>query len=279
MGVVEDMNSYFATGGGLKESAKTVGTLGLAWAALELFSYLVLRPYFLRLLDGNPKLAGDTKGKAATATQMGPRVVCFVHNVLQVPLGLMVLTNAFFHSDRMFAADHFSSLVMAISAGYFLYDTVECIVRFEHEGPEFLLHGVFCFIVFTTLTHVRCMHWFGAGFLMWELSTPFVHFRWFLYKIGRDKSNVYAFNGAMGLLVFFLCRICWGPVVSLLFWKDSIAALSSPAGASLPLPVVWFYRVCTVVMNGLNLYWFEKMVRIALDSSKKGGRKPAAKAA
>jgi hypothetical protein len=57
---------------------------GLAWAALELLSFLLLRPYFLRLLDGNPKLAGDNKGKAATATQMGPRVVCFVHNVLQV---------------------------------------------------------------------------------------------------------------------------------------------------------------------------------------------------
>jgi hypothetical protein len=50
-------------------------------------------------------------------------------------------------------------------------------VRYEHEGPEFLLHGVFCLLVFASLTHVRAMHWFGAGFLMWELSTPFVHFR------------------------------------------------------------------------------------------------------
>lgn len=61
--------------------------------------------------------------------------------------------------------------------GYFLYDTLECILRFEHEGPEFLAHGVFCLAVFGALVHIRCVHWFGAGFLMWEISTPFVHFR------------------------------------------------------------------------------------------------------
>ena len=61
--------------------------------------------------------------------------------------------------------------------GYFAYDTVECILRYETEGPEFLFHGVFCFATFSSLVFVRSMHWFGAGYLMWELSTPFVHFR------------------------------------------------------------------------------------------------------
>jgi hypothetical protein len=128
-----------------------------------------------------------------------------------------------------------------------------------------------------------------AGFLMWEISTPFVHFRcapdtlqrlgcattpsgapqppagaigttaegqpcqqarspradplppppaprlppiralpchaacltrrWFLYKIAADKGVLYAANGVLGLLAFFLCRICWGPILSLLYWK------------------------------------------------------------
>jgi hypothetical protein len=51
----------------------------------------------------------------------------------------------------------------AARPGYFAYDTVECIVRYKHEGPEFLTHGVFCFLVFTSLTHIRQLHWFGCA--------------------------------------------------------------------------------------------------------------------
>jgi hypothetical protein len=57
---------------------------GLAWGSLELISYIIIRPFFLQLLENNPKFAGQTKKKEATATQMMPRVVCFVHNVIQV---------------------------------------------------------------------------------------------------------------------------------------------------------------------------------------------------
>lgn len=38
----------------------------------------------MNLLDGNPQISGNKRKKARTATQMLPRVVCFVHNVMQV---------------------------------------------------------------------------------------------------------------------------------------------------------------------------------------------------
>lgn len=131
----------------------------------------------------------------------------------------------------------------AIKKGYFLYDTLECILRYEHEGPEFLAHGVFCLAVFGALVHIRCVHWCGAGFLMWELSTPFVHARWFLYKIGKDKTRLYAANAAAGFLVFFVCRVLWGPVVSVFYWHDSLKAFAVPElYATMPLAWMWFFR-------------------------------------
>jgi hypothetical protein len=63
------------------------------------------------------------------------------------------------------------------------------------------------------------------------------------------------------------------------YTQDSIAALATAAGAALPLFWVWMYRSCTLTMNGLNLYWFEKMVRAALDMGKGGGGKKKAAAA
>jgi hypothetical protein len=54
----------------------------------------------------------------------------------------------------------------------------------------------------------------GAGFLLWELSTPFVHLRWLLHKSGRDKQRIYAVNGLLMAMVFFLCRPAWGTWLS-----------------------------------------------------------------
>eukprot|EP00882_Tetradesmus_deserticola_P023889 GHRQ01026056.1.p1 GENE.GHRQ01026056.1~~GHRQ01026056.1.p1 ORF type:complete len:195 (-),score=40.50 GHRQ01026056.1:112-696(-) len=106
----------------------------------------------------------------------------------------------------------------------------------------------------------------GAGFLMWELSTPFMHFRWFLYKIGKDTTKLYQYNALAGMAVFFLCRILWGNFLSIMFWVDSVRVLATPAGATLPMAAIWVYRVATVVMNGLNAWWFSKMVTTLLEA-------------
>lgn len=44
---------------------------------------------------------------------------------LQIPLAFMILLDPAFFKDTIFAGNDFSTLVMAISAGYFLYDTLE----------------------------------------------------------------------------------------------------------------------------------------------------------
>lgn len=54
----------------------------------------------------------------------------------------------------------------------------------------------------------------GAGFLLWELSTPFVHLRWFMLKAGAAKSRAYLINGLALVLVFFACRPVWGTWLS-----------------------------------------------------------------
>jgi hypothetical protein len=114
------------------------------------------------------------------------------------------------------------------------------------------------------MTHCAARAHAGAGFLLWELSTPFIHFRWFLYKIGKDKSRLYSLNALAGFLIFFCCRILWGNYLSLRFWLESNKVLSE--GAELPMASVWFYRISTIAMNGLNAWWFSRMVRILVET-------------
>lgn len=45
---------------------------------------LLAKGWFIHLLEGNPKLAGKKDKQLKTAAQMCPRLVCFVHNMLQV---------------------------------------------------------------------------------------------------------------------------------------------------------------------------------------------------
>jgi hypothetical protein len=118
----------------------------------------------------------------------------------------------------------------------------------------------------------------GAGFLLWELSTPMLHMRWVLYKIGKGSTKLYKYNALAGMATFFLCRILWGNALSLMFWVASYRALHTPRGeAQLPLPLIYFYRLCTVVMNGLNAWWFSKMVTILREAM--GAKKQQAAAA
>lgn len=112
---------------------------------------------------------------------------------------------------------------------------------------------------------------------MWELSTPFMHARWFLYKIGKDKTALYPANALLGMLIFFLCRNCFGPWLSFAFLKQSDAALRTARGKKeLWMPAIWFFRSAVVILNGLNAYWFSKMFKMLMEAVKGAGAKAEA---
>lgn len=68
----------------LSPHTDTTVAAGLAWTSVELIAYVMIRPYFMQLLNANPKLAGQQKKKERTASLMQTRVVSFLHNVVQV---------------------------------------------------------------------------------------------------------------------------------------------------------------------------------------------------
>lgn len=106
-----------------------------------------------------------------------------------------------------------------------------------------------------------------------------MHLRWVLYKIGKGDTNLYKYNALTGMFIFFLCRVVWGNALSLMFLWQSYKALQTRKGqAELSLPVIWFYRLCTFLMNGLNAWWFSKMVKLLLGAVKQKDAVAAMKA-
>lgn len=237
----------------------TILATGLAFGCLEILLNVLLRPMFSSALQANPK--NSPKEVQSCAPQCVTRVVSTIHNAIQIPLAIAVLLDSGLRADRLYATRPTSQLVMCISAGYFLYDLAVCLIRYNQEGPLFLLHAIVCFFVFTYGAITHTMHYHGAVYLMWEISTPFVHLRWYLYKVGLANTKLYVYNGVTMILAFFLCRNVWGTLTSILFWKDTQNALVDPLAHRLKPPIIYAYRVCNVLTNGLNTYWFAKMMQ------------------
>ena len=122
----------------------------------------------------------------------------------------------------------------------------------------------------------------GASFLLWELSTPFVHARWLMHILHLHDSNAYFINGIIMLITFFSVRcvygICKSSQTSLFrhddtmvcitdlsfdFWKTSAVELQHLRSDGLSSGVIWLYRTVNIGLNGLNLFWMTKMIQKA----------------
>jgi hypothetical protein len=115
---------------------------------------------------------------------------------------------------------------------------------------------------------------------MWELSTPFMHLRWFLFKIGREASSLYHYVTIAGMLTFFACRNGWGTYLSYRYVTAIQAALATPEGrGALPITMIWLFMGALVALNGLNTMWAGKMVSLLIAELRKDkgvGKKAAA---
>lgn len=140
------------------------------------------------------------------------------------------------------------------------------------------------------------MNYYGATFILYELSSPFLNFHWFFDKLDMTGSTAQLINGGVLLLVFFFCRLVWGNYQSIRVYQDVWKALHHvPAAASVhfdalanatadaalgnsaeplhragimqfagdeycPLWLALTYMGSNVILNALNFYWFTKMV-------------------
>ncbi|CAN3372085.1 hypothetical protein DIURU_000389 [Diutina rugosa] len=150
-------------------------------------------------------------------------------------------------------------LVSAITTGYFLWDLMVCLVHFKIFGFGFLFHAFAALWVFGASFYPFNAPWIPA-FLLFELSTPFVNINWFATRLpaGAIPEWVVVVNGLLLLFTFFSVRIVWG------FYSVALLAYDMWQMKHL---VPWYLPVMNLGLNlcldGLNVFWFSKMLAIA----------------
>lgn len=161
--------------------------------------------------------------------------------------------------NAVFGYNAYLGFVSAVTTGYFVWDLYVCLRHVKLFGAGFLLHAFVALYVFGCLLQPYLLPWIPS-FLLFELSTPFVNFNWFVLHLpkGTVSDRAVAINGVLLLASFFSVRILWGfYAVGLLacdMWRTR--GMVSPF-----FPVS--YLVLNVALDVLNLVWFSKMVAIA----------------
>lgn len=178
--------------------------------------------------------------------------------------------------NSLLGSTPFGSMVISVTAGYFVWDLLMCLKYFDLFGIGFLLHAIAAMYAFCCGFVPYCQPW-AAAFLSFELSTPFVNMNWFASRMpeGTFSDKFVVINGLLLIVVFFVVRIVWGLYAVVQLAKDMTWSLDQ---VSIFAPAT--ILAMNFALNTLNIFWFYKMVRIATKKVKgQSSTRKAAKAA
>jgi hypothetical protein len=136
------------------------------------------------------------------------------------------------------------------------------------------------------------VNFYAPTFILYELSSPFLNIHWFCDKLNMTGSKLQLYNGILLLATFFGCRLCWGSYQSVRVFSDVYRAITAgeavlqdsgldklsnsttvdPSAVptldmmhfagdrTVPLWLAACYLLSNFTLNGLNWFWFGKMI-------------------
>ncbi len=212
-------------------------------------------PVISKALFGDNYRSLSRKGKKNFDIHIVSMVQCLISIAVIIPL----YGNEYLAEDPIFHYLPYAGFVSAITIGYFIWDLYICLRYFKMFGVGFLIHAFASLFVFCQTLRPFCLAWV-AGFLSFELSTPFVNVNWFVSKLpaGTVPFYIQAINGLLLMITFFIVRIIWG-FYAIYKVSGQLYAVRDQLPLWLPLIIVGL----NFGLDALNVYWFKKMVAIA----------------
>ncbi|KAI9317657.1 DUF887-domain-containing protein [Dichotomocladium elegans] len=193
--------------------------------------------------------------KNYTPTNWHIHIVSTVHATIITIGSVLILMDGNLKQDRVFGYSAFAANIYSISCGYFIWDVITAIMYVKYQGISMVLHGVIGFIVIF-LGYRPFINYYGAVFLLYEASTPFLNFNWFMDKLGWTGSKIQMVNGIILISVFFMARIAVGFYMSYFLWLDVFSVKES-----VPIHYFVIYGFANAATSALNVYWFGLMIR------------------
>ncbi|KAA8914572.1 TLC domain-containing protein [Sphaerosporella brunnea] len=169
---------------------------------------------------------------------------------------------------RVFGYTVTGAAVQGYATGYFLWDLMISVYYVSIMGWGFVAHAVSALAVFA-LGFKPFVNYYAPIFILFELSSPFLNIHWFCDKLNLSGSIYQLINGFCLLGTFFCCRLLWGTYNSVLVFRDIFWVYAHPppaeghafAGKTVPLWLAIIYLGSNLLLNGLNYWWFSRMIQ------------------
>ncbi|CDK28267.1 unnamed protein product [Kuraishia capsulata CBS 1993] len=222
----------------------------------------VLARLYLRFL--NPSLNKTISPK--TRVDFSIRIVSMFQSIVILLAIMPLFCNEHLAQHRVFAVSPYAGMVSAAAAGYFVWDSLISLAYVRLFGIGYLIHGVVSSAMFL-IGASGYIHFYAPHFLLFELSTPFLNVRWFALKFpDRFGPRIALVNNAILILIFFFVRIAWGWYYAARLGMDFYSVRNDPRSNTLFSLTIFSGNV---VLDVLNVYWFSKMLTVAITTLKK----------
>jgi len=184
-------------------------------------------------------------------------VVSTVHAIIGVKYAIDVLQDNEFWNNHISHVSNKSINMIDFTMSYFLYDVLKILLNYKYlqKNILFLIHGGVCLTLYTLANVYNILHFYGAFFLIWEASTPFINYRYIFKEIGFNNRIIINVNNLCIFIVFFLCRIIWGGYGAYLYYNDFYVSNNE-------LPFINVFTTSYLIMYSLTWFWFLKMCNI-----------------
>ncbi len=148
----------------------------------------------------------------------------------------------------------FCEIWLMFSLGYFLYD-IFIIFKYFPGDYSSLVHHCIAISIHILICATGTCTLIQMGYVLTEMSTPFVNARFFLMDSGMRNSKTYVANGLLMFVTFFVFRMPMIPFVPVIFYIKYDQYLK------IPMLVRCVYLLLYVLISTLNLIWFYKITR------------------
>lgn len=188
-------------------------------------------------------------------------ILAITSSVFSVAITVLATINLLFpvaavKADRIYGLSEPVQATFAFATGFFMWNTLAELRDFDWP---FLLHHVVCILVYL-FGQYPFLPQMGCFCLLFEASTPAFCLRNVLKIFGRDKTALYSKTSNLFAVVFIIVRILIGVPVSISWWGDMLTLLGSGKTTLHSTAIVYFYLVANLFLNGLNIYWFLRIM-------------------
>ncbi|ORX46444.1 hypothetical protein BCR36DRAFT_372277 [Piromyces finnis] len=151
--------------------------------------------------------------------------------------------------------------ILLWTLAYLIYDSYMMIrVNRQQLSKEMILHHVVCISAFLLGLYINVGTVFMASFIINEISTPFLHLRWFFSRMNKRDSLIANINNLVFAFTYFVFRGVWNTYVFFVLCKGFWEYRGELHKSDVPFCIISCLPIFALSHLLLNYYWLSIII-------------------